>query len=224
MNKDRAVLLYGSHARGDADDISDIDVLVVGDRPLITEEIHTLLLNSYRGLLHTSHYTWDELEAMSTYGSLFLHHITAEAKAIRYEGNSQKRLMYTLASLCPYKLAARDLSAFRTTVCDVEGGLRVGLPACFELAVLGGVARHASVLGCYLAGSPTFGRNSIAQAARLFGMDSAREDLVLAHRFRLFEEGQCNAPGEVSKADARRVLGLLSIFLDRLEALVYANS
>ncbi len=129
-----------------------------------------------------------------------------------------------LASLRPYQLAARDLSAFRATVCDVEAGLRAGLPPCFEIAVLGGVARHASVLGCYLAGSPTFGRNSITRAAELFGMRAVQKNLVLAHRFRLFEEGQCDAPGEVSQADVEHVLDHLSAFIDRLEAMIYANA
>ena len=224
MSKDRAVLLYGSHARGDADEISDVDVLVIGQEQLEPQEVATLLSAACRGTLHISHYRWDELEAMSEYGSLFLHHIAAEAKAIRYEGKSQERLTKVLASLRPYQLAARDLSAFRTTVCDVEIGLRAGLPPCFELAVLGGVARHASVLGCYLAGSPTFGRNSIARAADLFGMHAAQGDLALAHRFRLFEEGQCDAPGEVSEADVGHVLALLSTFLDRLEEMIYANA
>jgi len=225
MSEDRAVLLYGSHARGDADEISDVDVLIVGERPLTANEIATLLSEvSYGGPLHTSHYKWDEFGAMSEYGSLFLHHIAVEAKVIRYEGEAKKRLTNMLAFLRPYQLAARDLAAFRTTVRDVEAGLRAGLPPCFELAVLGGITRHASVLGCYMAGRPTFGRNSIALAADLFGMQAAKNDLVLAHRFRLFEEGQCDAPCEISRTDVAHVLELLSAFLDRLETMIYANA
>lgn len=224
MSEDRAVLLYGSHARGDADMISDIDVLIVGATRPKTDEIAKLLPASCEGPLHTSHYTWVEFDAMSEYGSLFLHHIATEARAIRYEGMAQERLRDMLATLRPYQLAKRDLSAFRATVCDVETGLRAGLPPCFELAVLGGVARHASVLGCYMAGRPTFGRKSIAKAAELFGMHAAQRDLEFAHRFRLFEEGQCEAPGEVSLKTVKHLTGVLSIFLDRLEVLFHANA
>lgn len=223
MNEDRALMLYGSHARGDADAISDIDVLVVGPSLPSTDEIAALLPFSCKRHLHTSHYTWLEFGAMSNYGSLFLHHIAKEAVAIRYEGNAQERLSNMLASLGPYKLADRDLSGFRSTLRDVKTALRAGLSPCFELAVLGGVARHASVLGCYIAGSPSFGRSSIALAANLFGMDDAREDLMLAHRFRLFEEGQCDLPRKVSQSDVECILGVLSNFLDRLEVMIYAN-
>lgn len=224
MSEDCAVMLYGSHARGDADLISDVDVLAVGSVPPIADEIAALLPASCEGPLHISHYNWGELEAMSSYGSLFMHHIAAEARSLRYEGNAQTRLSELLELLGPYQLAERDLVGFRATVCDVEAGLRAGLPPCFELAVLGGVARHASVLGCYVAGHPTFGRKSIAQAADLLGMRAAQEDLELAHRLRLFEEGQCDAPRDVSRATVERIAGIVSVFLDRLEVMIHANA
>jgi predicted nucleotidyltransferase len=89
MSADRAVLLYGSHARGDADEISDVDVLIVGERPLIANEIAPLLSEVYSGPLHITHYKWNEFGAMSEYGSLFLHHIAVEAKVIQYEGEAK---------------------------------------------------------------------------------------------------------------------------------------
>jgi hypothetical protein len=223
MSEDRALLLYGSHARGDADPISDIDVLCVGQKPPCLGEVERRLPESCEGILHTSHYTWEELEAMGRYGSLFLQHISTEAKALLYEGNAQRRLSALLSDLRPYQLAARDLLGFRVTVSDVRAGLAAGLSPSYELAVLGGVARHASVLTCYVAGVPTFGRKSIARAADLLRI-RPQEDLQLAHLFRLFEEGQCQAPKEVNRAVVEDVLAVLAVFLDRLESMIHANA
>jgi len=224
MTKDSIILLYGSYARGDADSVSDIDVLVVSSIKPQDDEILKLLPTCYKGVLHTSHYTWKEFSVMSSYGSLFLHHIAAEAKILHFGGDALNHLNYLLSELPSYQLAKRDLSSFRITVNDVTIGLKIGLPPCFELAVLGGVARHASVLGCYIMGKPTYGRRSISQAAELFHMSGAIKELELAHRFRLYEEGQCEIPSEVSLADVTRTVQILSTFLDRIEEVIYADA
>ena len=188
------------------------------------DDITRLLPESSHGLLHVSHYTWAELDAMSRYGSLFLYHLAAEATPLLYEGNAQARMSTMLDSLCPYQLADRDLAAFRSTINDVQVGLAIGLPPCFELAILGGVARHASVLTCYLAGIPTFGRNSIARAVETLGMLEVRRELQAAHLFRLFEEGQCGMPSQPSRVDVERVVQILHQLLDHMEELIHANA
>lgn len=223
MTECRAFILYGSHARGDADHFSDIDLLTVArDMPNVNE-IAALVPESPKHLLQVSHYTWEEIESMSRYGSLFLHHIANEATTLLYEGNAQARMSKLLGSLPPYQLAGRDLRGFRSVVKDVQSGLAAGLPPCFELAVLGGVARHASVLACYMVGVPTFGRDCIARAVGFLEMPEVLCKLQLAHSFRLFEERKCGVLDQVSRNDVEHVIEIINKMLSKLEGLVYAR-
>ncbi|MDA3788755.1 MAG: hypothetical protein PF503_09705 [Desulfobacula sp.] len=73
-------------------------------------------------------------------------------------------------------------------------------------------------------GRPTYGRKSIARAAELLNLSAVHKDLELAHRFRLYEEGQCNAPCQVSLSAVARTVDILSTFLDRLEKVIYADA
>ena len=224
MKADRAVLLYGSHARGDADASSDVDVLVVAAEAPDMDEVGHLVPESCRGPLHVSHYTWDEFRVMSRYGSLFLHHLARESKALLYEGHGENRVRVLLQALGPYQLTERDMSAFRATVDDAIVGLACGLSPCFELAALGGVARHASVLACYVVGRPVFGRDSISKATEVLGIGAKRDTLELAHRFRMFEAGQCERPAQATERDVQHTVEVLRMFLDRLENKVHANA
>ena len=224
MKTCRAVFLYGSHARGDADEFSDVDVLAVAPVKPNVDEIVPLLPVSTQGLLHISHYTWEEFDAMSRYGSLFLHHIAAESTALLYEGNAKARISTLLDSLSTYQLAERDLVGFRSMIDDVEEGLTAGLPPCFELSVLGGVARHASVLACYLAGIPTFGRNCITRAVVALGMPEVQRKLQIAQSFRLYEERKCGVPEEASIGDVEQVIEILTDIIDRMEGWIHANT
>lgn len=220
----RAVFLYGSYARGDADEYSDIDILAISPDKPNHDEILSLLSVSQPGLLNISHYTWTEFESMGSYGSLFLHHIAVEAKVLLYEGDAKNRLSKVLDSLPAYQYANRDLNSFRSMIDDVQKGLAVGIPTCFELSVLGGIVRHASILACYMAGIPTFGRNCIAKAVDALQMPEVLRMLQLAHSYRLFEERRCGTVTQATKEDVEGVVVILRNILNRLERLIHANA
>ena len=186
-------------------------------------EVAALVPESPKDLLQVSHYTWEEVESMSRYGSLFLHHIAIEATALLYEGNAHARMSKLLCSLPPYQLAGRDLKGFKSIIKDVQLGLAAGLPPCFELAVLGGVARHVSVLACYLAGVPTFGRDCITRAVGFLDMPGVLSKLQLAHSFRLFEERKCGLLDQVSMNDVEQLIEIMNKMLGKLEGLVHAK-
>lgn len=145
------VWLYGSTARGDTDDRSDVDVLVVGDPrfPLTTVGLDASVI--------PSSYTWREIEHMAEYGSLFLHHIRLEGRPL--VETTSRRLRGLLEALPRYVRANQELDSFERVVADVGASIDRDHSPAFELAVLATAARHAAILGCYLLGEPEFGRH-----------------------------------------------------------------
>lgn len=146
------VWLYGSAARGDSDDVSDVDLLVLADSD---EPVEPPAID-FGAPVSVSQYTWAEVEAMVGYGSLFLHHVKEEGRALVEE--DPPRLRELLARLPPYARARQELDSFEQVVADVRAAVEDDYSPQFELAVLATAARHAAILGCYLIGTPRFGR------------------------------------------------------------------
>jgi hypothetical protein len=180
-NEPYVVCLYGSRARGDHDAASDTDLLLVGDVPF--EKAH--LDNSHEPC-HRSLYSWRDIERMTRYGSLFLHHVKAEGRPIQWSVGGRERLASCLKTLPAYSLADRDIDAFRQTIADVRESLEASGCLVFELSILGMVLRHAAILGCYLTGHPTFGREAsfrvLAQSLGLPESWCPRALTLYAHR------------------------------------------
>jgi predicted nucleotidyltransferase len=87
-----AMLLFGSHARGDEDMFSDTDLLLISedDRPQHVQKGH----------LSTSIYPLDDLLTRAQQGDLFVCHIAREAKAI-YDPSDQLELLRQHFALRP---------------------------------------------------------------------------------------------------------------------------
>jgi len=153
MSGDFEVWLYGSRARGNADQASDTDLLVVG-----SEE--GVVADAVEGLdyprIKVSFYSWAEIERMRAYGSLYLHHIAEEGIPLRPAG--EERLGQLLGDLPRFSRAREDLYGFRAAYSEGMNSLEDGGWPDFECEVIATVARHAAILGAYCVENPAFGR------------------------------------------------------------------
>jgi Nucleotidyltransferase domain len=150
------IWLYGSQARGTADESSDTDLLVVGDANAVSD---VGALYSYPRLA-VSYYQWVEIEAMWSYGSLFLHHLRTEGIRLTPDDDAPSRLSRLLGVLPRFTRAAHDLVTFRRAADEARHSLdNHGWPD-FELQVMATVVRHAAILGSYCIGDPDYGRET----------------------------------------------------------------
>jgi hypothetical protein len=189
MLKDCELWLYGSEARGDCDDLSDCDLLFVADSEVTSRDIPP----ECRDLLATgtvSRYDWKEIEGMAKYGSLFLHHLRLEGRCLGASSTRPLSLRTLLNQLAPYQRVKSDVRAFHTTVDDIRQSLEDGGSLKFELSVLATVVRHASILGCYVSGYPTFGRlRAVEMVVDLWQLDPwIKSSFAELYAYRLFAD------------------------------------
>jgi hypothetical protein len=151
------VWLYGSRARGTADSASDTDLLVVGGRRAVA---YAYAKFAYPRI-SVSHYEWHEIEAMRSYGSLFLHHLALEGVRLDPEpSTTNSRLEDVLRDIPAFQRAGHDLMTFRRAAVEARQSLASGGWADLELQVMATVVRHAAILGCYCSDEPDYGRET----------------------------------------------------------------
>lgn len=189
-------VLYGSRARSDHDAFSDTDILHVIEDSEIINECH-IDFQADPGAANRSIYSWKELRSLQTSGSLFLLHLRNEGKIIDWVGNGLSQYLQILDGLKPYSNVNRDLIGFDTALSDclIQVGIN-GTCLEYELSVVATVVRHSSILGCYLANSPEFGRYSaVAKFCSLVSHQGRiSDDFASLYQFRLAQDGRHSFP------------------------------
>jgi hypothetical protein len=172
------IWLYGSRARGDDDAFSDTDILVVGDLVAYDD---VLPLPFDAADISVSQYGWPEIEAMWSYGSLFLHHLSREGRCIRRDPTHPRRMEQLLASVPRYRRAAQDLDAFGIAMAEALASLSNGGWPDVECGVIASITRHAAILGSYCLGTPSFSRQEpFVVSGRALGYGTAEIEALAA--------------------------------------------
>ena len=191
-----AIWLYGSHARGVTDYASDLDVLVISNSSIRLNDLQRRASLSLDNAA-VSRYTWTETETMAGYGSLFLQHIRLEGTPLYESPEHVGSLARILNGMGQYAFEDRDIRGFQRVLDDVAESLGSNTREVFEYAVLGTLIRHSSILGCWLLGTPEFGRyEAVTKFVRLRNLrpDIAHDFPELYH-YRLYSEHRVKRPG-----------------------------
>lgn len=224
MREDLAIWLYGSHARGDADFLSDMDIFVASDDELSIDELASYIPSLPKEIA-VSKYNWSEIKEMAEYGSLFLQHLRLEGYAI-WESNSRKRrLAAILSRMGEYKHVKRDISGFQTVIGDIQDSLNDGGSPVFELSVLSTIIRHSSILGCWIDGNPSFGRvEPVMRYVKSHGLcSSIAAEFPALYKYRLYIDGKIPSVNELVPYEVDIWLERTSEIIETLEGDCHGN-
>jgi predicted nucleotidyltransferase len=157
-------LLFGSVARQDCDEDSDMDLCIICD------DINFKRLQFLRKII-ASKYNLDE-KSICVYsksvfkeivlkGSLFAWHLKLESKLIYLRKGEKIFSEKLFEDIVPYVDYSKDLELYRLLLNDSKKSIRDNGINEFDLAQLFTIARNTCMLLCYYKGMPKFGRKDV---------------------------------------------------------------
>jgi predicted nucleotidyltransferase len=164
--------LYGSFARGDHDDLSDVDVLAVYHTPPSDDARRTIgdqLSKMFTGKVDLAEYSRPRIEEFYQKGHLFAWHLHAESKNLA--GGSDP-FFDTLGMPAPYKAAHSDAVGFlellRSTRKEVD---KSGVSLIYEAGMMYLASRNVAICASYgLNNRPDFSRWAIYNVCKDLGI------------------------------------------------------
>ena len=192
MKNIREVYLFGSFARGDYDQNSDIDILIVIDD--CSEMEYVKVKESFAKILNVpsswiSLYRIPKILMMHDNGSYFLWHIKTEGKMIFSRENQLACLLRTLPQ---YNNVCRDLKEYNEILQDVideTGNKNIYIE--YELSVVASLVRNTCIAIAYMNGNMDFGRNSaVMYCFEKYGISIELQEYEALYKYRLYQTGK----------------------------------
>lgn len=190
----REIYLFGSMARGDQDEYSDMDILIVIDNCL--EDEYIKLKDKYASCLDVpvswvSVYRINKILNMHKIGSYFLWHIKKEGKVIYSRDDELASLLLTLPK---YANVEKDIDEYSEILLDIERELENELMCVeYELAVMASLIRNTCIAISYLSERLDFGRNSVVLFCfSKYKLNITMKEYEELYKYRLYHTGKIN--------------------------------
>ncbi|NCB47671.1 nucleotidyltransferase domain-containing protein [bacterium] len=215
----RAIMLYGSVARNDADEFSDFDLLVATDaqNPEVVQELKRSIVGKLKAQgikgVSLAFYALKDLQRMARQGSMFICHLAVEGEVIYERGGA----LFFLKRKIAYKNISRDLTIYAKMCRSIKKNIQAAekkLEVFFELSTLSAVARNACIAFTAHLGVPIFSRcGAFEYCRKMFSSEikMSRADYENLYGFRKAYEGRCEYPSR-----ARQPI----FFLDEVQKII----
>ncbi|ALC84718.1 hypothetical protein AM499_02000 [Bacillus sp. FJAT-22090] len=180
-----SIVLFGSKARGEEDDFSDVDIfLLVEDIPQdrIEEIIDILKSKLLFDNIRISLYQISTYKQLLLEGSMFIWHLKLEGRIIYKKSNIN---LYN--NLVPFTKFQYNLSLYKKLYINAKASLKANGMNEFDLSQLFFICRNVCLLTCFKLSYPTFGRISVYdKLLEIIGvLPLSRENYILLSRWRL---------------------------------------
>ena len=147
------VWVFGSHARGEHHDGSDVDILVVCQATTLEARAVECLRKEFGGQIDIAHYSYAGLRILTEQGALFAWHLRHEGVPVYRRAD---RLEEMLGGMAPYSRHVEDLQVLAAVFDEAMRSLVDGRTVGFDLGVVATVARNTGIIMHDLLGSRDF--------------------------------------------------------------------
>ena len=219
----REIYLFGSVARGDQDEQSDVDILIVIDD--CSEDDYIKYKKEYASILQIpvswiSLYREKKILKMHEKGSYFLWHLKQEGKILYRRENELDKLFSTLPR---YRSMKEDIKEYQQILDDVkEERHNVYLCIEYELSVLASLVRNTCIMLSYLNNRFDFSRNQVVKyCINRYQIDVSLEEYKALYQYRSYETGKIQEVVKGKIDDINKWVKVEKQLLDIAEKEVY---